>query len=165
MSIAADFRNRISERELLIVDSFLSEIPVPVGQLAHALGLKVYRAPMEPELSGLIKPSDGGSFEIHVNKYESQERQRFTVAHEIAHFLLHRSLIGEGVRDSVLYRSSLGSRIEAEANRLAADIVMPAFMVRQELSERGGMLGESVVAELADRFRVSEQAMRIRLGV
>ncbi|KCZ51795.1 hypothetical protein HY29_18330 [Hyphomonas beringensis] len=100
-----------------------------------------------------------------VNKYEVPERQRFTVAHEISHYLLHRDDIGAGVVDSVMYRSSLSSRKETEANQLAAAIIMPAAAVTREMNELGSPEDAAVVQELAELFRVSVPAMKIRLGV
>lgn len=50
--------------------------------------------------------------------------KRFTIAHEIAHLLLHRPILREGVTDDVLYRSPhLGGTQETEANKMAADIL------------------------------------------
>jgi hypothetical protein len=165
MSLLSDDRVRADEAE--IVRRFTSSVPVKVGELAEALGLKVTRAPMPPKISGLIQPcSDAPSgFEIRVNKYEIAERQRFTVAHEIAHFLLHRDDIGSGVVDSIMYRSTLTSHKETEANRLAADIVMPAKVVGRELERLGGKRSDDTVEQLASMFRVSVPAMKVRLGV
>ncbi|MCV5491602.1 ImmA/IrrE family metallo-endopeptidase, partial [Escherichia coli] len=64
-----------------------------------------------------------------MNQHDMQARRRYTLAHEIAHFLLHRHLLRDGITDDVLYRSSQSSQIEAEANRLAADIIMPMHQV------------------------------------
>jgi hypothetical protein len=165
MTMLAD--PRVQRNEAAIVRRFTSSLPVRVGELAKELGLKVTRTPLSPRFSGLIKPSNEtpSNFEIKVNKYESAERQRFTVAHEIAHFLLHRNEIGAGLVDSVMYRSTLTSHKETEANRLAADIVMPAHAVTQELRKRGGKATDDVVNELAEVFRVSVPAMRVRLGI
>src|SRR5687767_5137511 len=101
MSLLVDDRVRESEAE--IVRRYTSSFPVKVGELASELGLKVTRAPMPPKISGLIQPCTDApaGFEIRVNKYEVPERQRFTVAHEIAHYLLHRDDIGSGVVDSI----------------------------------------------------------------
>jgi hypothetical protein len=160
--------NRVEPREAEIVRQFVQTQPVKVGALATALGLKVVKSPsLKPTISGLIRPSaesDAG-FEILVNKFEPPERQRFTVAHEIAHYLLHRKEIGAGVIDSIMYRSSLSSRKEVEANRLAASIVMPVEAVSDELRRLGGADEPGVVEELAEQFRVSIPAMRIRLGI
>lgn len=165
MTLLAD--RRVDDDDAAIVKRFTANFPVKVGELANELGLKVTRAPLPPKISGLIQPCDDApsGFEIRVNKYEMAERQRFTVAHEIAHYLLHRDDIGSGVVDSIMYRSNLTSRKETEANRLAADIVMPAKAVSRELDRLGGRRTNEVVEELATLFRVSVPAMKVRLGV
>lgn len=159
--------DRIRPDEAAIVRRFMAHQPVKVGELATELGLSVVRSPLEPKISGLIRPSDHApaGFEIRVNKYEVPERQRFTVAHEIAHYLLHRESIGQGVVDNVLYRSGLTSRKEAEANRLAAEIVMPEEAVRAALKRSGLRPSELAAEELARVFKVSAPAMKVRLGV
>jgi len=166
-TMALSFSDRIRNGEAAIVKRFQASYPVRVGELASELGLTVTRSPLAPKISGLIQPSRTAmaGFEIRVNKYEIPERQRFTVAHEIAHYLLHRDEIGSGVVDTIMYRSSLTSRKEVEANRLAADIVMPIEAVKQELQRLGGQCTDDVVEVLADKFRVSVQAMKVRLGI
>jgi hypothetical protein len=162
---------RVSAQELEIVKSFVAERPVKVAALANALGLSVNRAPMAPNISGLIRPSSANSsdapagYEIQVNKYDSPERQRFTVAHELGHFLLHRSIIGAGVTDTVLFRSELSSNVETEANKIAADIIMPAALVEQDLVTLNNVRDLESARELSEKYKVSEAAMRIRIGL
>jgi hypothetical protein len=150
-----------------IVDQFTSEFPVKLAGLAEALGLEVFKSPLKPDISGLIEPSDSApsGFRIRINRHEMAERQRFTLAHEIAHFLLHRDKIGGGVVDNVMYRSNLNSRFEVEANKLAADLIMPRSLVNEQLSSLNNLDADAAVSILAERFRVSQPAMRIRLGV
>jgi hypothetical protein len=159
--------DRIAPAEAEVLQRYSTSVPVKVGELAQALGLKVVTAPLEPKISGLIRPSKeaASGFEIKVNKYDSPERQRFTIAHEVAHYLLHRDAIGSGVVDNVLYRSNLTSRKETEANRLAAMIVMPVALVTREAHRLGGATRPGVAEELASLFRVSGQAMKVRLGL
>jgi Zn-dependent peptidase ImmA (M78 family) len=85
------------------------------------------------------------------------------VAHELAHFLLHSEHINKGISDDVLYRSSLSDRREAQANRLAADILMPDNLVlgSVEVAKEKGV--GDLVLFLAEQFSVSEGAMRIKL--
>lgn len=163
----SDLWARIDPQEAAIVREFLAAPPVKVGALAEALGVDVIRSPLSPKVSGLVQPSatSNSGFEIRVNKFEMPERQRFTVAHELAHYLLHRSSIGTGVIDSILYRSNLTSRKETEANQLAAEIIMPADVVSHELAIRGGRRTPDVAEELAHLFRVSTPAMKVRLGI
>lgn len=165
--MSADLWAKIEPGEAAIVREFLGERPVKVGALAARLGVDVIRSPLSPKISGLIQPSTTApsGFEIRVNKFEVPERQRFTVAHELAHYLLHRESIGAGVVDSILYRSNLTSRKETEANRLAADIIMPAQSLSAELERRGGRRTPEAAEELANLFRVSTPAMKVRLGI
>ena len=87
------------------------------------------------------------------------------MAHEIGHYLLHRDQIGSGIVDDALYRSSLSDRREAEANRIAADILMPEGLVDTWL-DRARVLGvDDPASYLKQRFEVSDAAMKIRLGL
>jgi hypothetical protein len=164
-----EFWMRVQPDEILVVNRHVSEtVPIKIGQMAAELGLRVTRSTSLPaNISGLIRPATDtpSGFEILVNKYDTQERQRFTVAHEIGHYLLHRADIGSGIVDSVLYRSSLSSRKEVEANKVAANLVMPADKVAMELANLGGLDEPGIVEEMAALFKVSIPAMRIRLGV
>jgi hypothetical protein len=157
----------IDEKYRQVLDRYTGEVPVAVGRLANELGLKVTLASLSPSISGLIEPEDeaGSNFRIRINRYETDERQRFTVAHEIAHFLLHREHIRTGIVDNVMYRSSLSSKRETEANRLAADIVMPYDLVMSELEKLGGKRDDVAAAALARKFKVSVPAMKVRLGI
>jgi Zn-dependent peptidase ImmA (M78 family) len=108
-----------------------------------------------------LDPKNESRFSIGVNASEGYRRKRFTIAHELGHYLLHRDLIQNGVlEDNTLYRSGLSSLEEKEANRLAADILMPHHLIRQLMSR-----GIENVRDLADAFQVSEPAMNIRLGI
>jgi hypothetical protein len=149
------------------LERFRESAPVQLTAMATALGIPVYISTMPPSISGLIEPDETSSsgFRIRLNRHELAERQRFTLAHEIAHFILHRSLIGGGVVDDTMYRSALSSRREVEANKMAAELCMPRDLIREEREKRRHLDDDSLVDELARLFKVSRQAMRIRLGV
>lgn len=134
-------------------------VPVHVVPIAEKFGIKVFKNRDFPDdLSGLIKKVESGKYEIHVNGNHRITRQRFTMAHELAHFLLHKNEIGDGVTDDYLYRSNLSSRIEREANELAAQILMPKHLLLAEPYK------SMTIAEQADKFWVSTVSMDIRLG-
>jgi IrrE N-terminal-like domain len=159
------FQNRLLPEHIETLRQYTEEVPIRVGALAKALGLEVVLAALPLNVSGLIMPTDDGDgFVIKVNRFEPKNRQRFTIAHEIAHFLLHRERIQSGVVDSVLYRSKLSSRAEAEANRLAADIVMPRKKIGESTALETNAWDEKTVDRLAQEFQVSKQAMSIRMG-
>jgi hypothetical protein len=138
--------------------------PVRLPELAKALGVPIKAATLAPGISGEIRPDgDGDGFVIRINRHDPAKRQRFSVAHELAHFLLHAKEIGTGIADDVLYRSLLSDRREAQANRLAADILMPDDLVRQQLEAAQEKGVGDLVLFLAEEFEVSEAAMRIKL--
>jgi len=135
--------------------------PVDLVAITHALGISVHTAPLGNGISGMLKRDAvrGGpsGFEIVLNSHEPPNRRQFTLAHEIAHFVLHRHLIESGLTDNKLYRSGLPEPEEVQANRLAAEILMPAKLIR-DYHEDG-----LTTRHLAEIFSVSEAAMRIRL--
>ena len=155
---------RLSGDQQKLIRSFQESIPVKLSSLAKELGLKVVSSTLPVGISGEIRPSPGG-FVISVNRHDSSQRQRFTVAHEIAHYLLHRDQIGNGISDDALYRSSLSDWREAEANRLAAEILLPREKIDQQMTALQGVEGDVVVSTLAKDFGVSEIAMKIRIGL
>src|SRR5262249_31951059 len=119
-----------------IIEKYQAQAPVDVVAIANDLGLNVWAMDsLPPSISGKIfrDPLNGGSagFSIGVNAQHSFVRQRFTVAHEIAHFILHRQkLEGGDLVDDAMYRSGLSTREETAANRFAADILMPLPLIR-----------------------------------
>lgn len=48
----------------------------------------------------------GDTFLITVAANDPLTRQRFTLAHELGHYMLHRTLIGDGLDDDRAYRST-----------------------------------------------------------
>ena len=150
-----------------IVLAFGSDIPVRLDDLANRLGLNViYDATLSDDVSGKIErePNTKSGYLITINSKHHRRRQRFTLAHEIGHYILHRDLIGDGLTDDGLYRSTLrnGQKLEdfreQEANRYAASLLMPAGAVRKAFRE-----GNCSFAGMAELFDVSSDAARIRM--
>lgn len=164
---AADLWARLTDEQRGQISGFAAQVPVPVGQIGQALGLRIQSVTLPPNISGLIKLADDGVFEIQVNNTDAPVRQRFTVAHEIAHFLLHRELIdNDGIEDSILYRSKLSNRQEAEANRLAAAILLPWNEVRNwHLQNYGCEPARENLENLASAFKTSSLAAGFRLSL
>lgn len=155
--------SKVSDHERQVIDRYLRDVPVKLSGLANSLGVQVLASTLPAGISGELRPAPGG-FVIKVNRHDSSHRQRFTVAHELSHFVLHRDQIGSGISEDVLYRSQLSDAREAEANRLAAQMLMPAEHVRR-MSVEIPEAGEEKVKKLADIFKVSDAAMKIRLEV
>lgn len=158
---------RVDRAQQVVIAKHLNEAPISLSALAADLGLQIISAKLPNGISGEIRPDPNtrAGFIIRVNKADPARRQRFTVAHEIGHYLLHRDEIGDGITDDVLYRSSLSDSREAQANRLAADLLMPSAIVRHWKEKARSMEAEDLVGFLADKFNVSTAAMKIRLGI
>ncbi len=153
----------LSEAQQAVIIGHQTEFPVKVGVIAKSFGIEVKKATLAAGISGEIKES-GDTCIIRINRHDVKTRQRFTLAHEIAHFLLHRDKIGDGITDDILYRSKLSDDLEAEANRLAADIVMPWSLIQASLESYKGLSTEQKIEQLAEVAEISTTAIKIRLG-
>lgn len=158
---------QISQDDRETIEAHQDAAPVRLTNIAHALGLSIKASTLPAGISGEIRPDEEhpGSYIIRVNRHDAKRRQRFTVAHEIAHYLLHEDAIGGGITDDVLYRSNVSNSQEAQANRLAADILVPENLLNQWLETAKALGIDDIVGYLADRFEVSEASMRIKLGL
>lgn len=145
------------------------QVPVPVEEIAGQLGATVVYEPMDRSVSGMLI-RDGSNVVIGVNAGHSAVRQRFSIAHEIGHLVLHRGrpMVLDHVRLNLRdERSSTATDSEEiQANAFAAELLMPADVVLEALRglghERAGSEA-SIVSDLAHHLDVSEQAMEYRL--
>jgi Zn-dependent peptidase ImmA (M78 family) len=145
---------------------------VPVDLIAEHLGLEIVRSDLGADVSGILVVDDGHGV-IGVNESHVLVRQRFTIAHEIAHFVLHRDQLPVFIdtqqrQFAAAFRdadSATGEkRREVEANAFAAALLMPEIFLRQEIKTVAPDLeDDAVVAVLAERFKVSKTAMSFRL--
>lgn len=139
--------------------------PVKVGSIAKEFNLTVKSSTLSANISGEIREINN-EVVIKINRHDVKTRQRYTLAHEIAHFLLHRHLLQEGISDDVLYRSAQSTAIEAEANRLAADIIMPLNLINLSTQKNIHIKNLETRREtIAADLDVSITALKIRLGV
>lgn len=156
-----------SESPMEIISRYQRKAPVSVVDIAREMGVKVYKSNGWPDyISGLIRKDAerGGSsgYAIYTNAKHRKTRRRFTIAHELGHYVLHRDEIGEGegITDDALYRSRLGGPLERQANRFAANLLMPRDLIVEAINQ-----GVDSVEKLAAKFEVSRSAMSICLEV
>jgi len=137
----------------------LRSLPIDVVDIARKLGFFVFQAsfdgPYNENLSGYIRAEEDMR-EICVNKNDVPTRQRFTVAHELGHYHLHR--IGNEITH-ISKRSEISLSQETEADKFAEELIMPEELLRKE----HGKLLIPTTKELAKIFAVSPSAMRTRL--
>lgn len=165
---AAALWMRVDRADREAIGPLLNQTPVSVGAVAERLKIEVISITLPADVSGLIKKMSAEEkvYQIQVNNTDVAVRQRFTVAHELAHYLLHRSQIGtDGITDSILYRSKLSDKTEAEANRLGAAILLPWDKVQNWHNDRYGCRPKpDHIDEIAKAFRVSSLAVGFRFG-
>jgi Zn-dependent peptidase ImmA (M78 family) len=154
----------------LLKESDSLRLPVPLERVAAHLGLQVEEAILGEDVSGVLVVAQGKGT-IGVNSAHAHARQRFSIAHEIGHFILHQTKASLFIdKTYTVYRrderSSTGEDLqEIQANKFAAALLMPEALVRQEVAKTGFDLGdETELASLADTFEVSTQAMSFRLA-
>lgn len=158
----------------LLEDSGVSRAPVPVEKLARSLKAEVRTEDGPDDISGfLLRERGKGSAIIGVNASHHLNRRRFTIAHEIGHLLLHDHEdlhVDRNASFLVMRRdghSSTGeSHIEREANLFAAELLMPFDFLLQDLegADTLNFGNDGAIADLAAKYKVSAQAMSIRLG-
>lgn len=156
-------------RDIEILKEKMETVPVDVEGAIRAYGITLERTSLPKGVSGAIS-YENGQFKISVEKTDGVARQRFTAAHELAHYLLHGGLLSQrGVlnrHEDVLFETNgvenpsqpLSRDHEVEANKLAAAILMPASFVRKHYDPK-----TNNVAELASQLEVSKAALEIRL--
>jgi Zn-dependent peptidase ImmA (M78 family) len=144
--------------------------PVPVERIATSANAVIRYEPLKGELSGMVHRGGDGHAIIGVNSLHPSRRNRFTIAHEIGHLVLHDDELHVDDPLPIGYRNrKSGMAIdpkEIEANQFAAELLMPERLLRSDLAKKGrnAPLTDSEIEELADRYEVSVQAMTIRLS-
>lgn len=124
---------------------------IDIEEIIKSLGIRIYRYEFsETGISGLFTWEQGKPV-ICVNSKHSNERQRFTMAHELYHYF-------RNLKDKSALRMSTSTSApleERQANKFAALVLMPEDKVKASKSRS--------VRTMARSFRVSEDAMEIRV--
>ena len=150
-----------------LTESSISSIPVPVEALVRRLGAQLSQHRMPRDVSGMLLRDKQRTL-IAVNAYHANTRQRFTIAHELGHLILHRGVFVDTLRVNLRDgQASQGTDYEeVQANAFAAELLMPRYQVLQAATTlvRDGPVAEALLVQrLARQFDVSPQAMGIRL--
>jgi Zn-dependent peptidase ImmA (M78 family) len=149
------------ERAVKLLAEYWSDLSIPVGpdDLAAALGIKVECISLPSDESGKITMAEDQTPVITINRNDTVNRQRFTCAHEIGHYIRNREL--GRTKNSVDYRSTLaGIGIDSDeifANQFAAALLMPAAEVKRVFDENWD------IGRMAHHFVTSTVAMELRL--
>ena len=152
----------------IVVRHLEREEPVDLENLASDLGLGVkFTDDLDNDIAGMIECNPNDSYTISVNNSLSSELSRFTLAHEIGHFVLHEPLICDGLDDTRAYLSTdkgkyhnrlVGKKEEREANFFAVSILMPDHLISKYRSE------DMSIESMAQKLGMSEKTIKIYLS-
>lgn len=135
----------------------LDPVPLNVAAVAEKVGIRIERIALEDDLSGILyKEKESNSWVMQINEDHHPNRQRYTIAHELGHFCLHRHL-KQRFEDKIFFRGVEANKPEWQANDFASAILMPEDRFREMVRS-----GASKVEVLAKEFKVSTLALRIR---
>lgn len=156
----------------IVTEKILEELAITkakdikLKKIVNHLKVNLKGSELKEDVSGLFIFKNGVG-NILYNKKEGKPRQRFTIAHELGHHVLHKLPLSMTKNELKLYRNSDSStgeiKKEREANSFAASLLMPEKFIRDEIENASDNIKDSV-KYLAEKFRVSEQAMTFRLA-
>ena len=154
-------------------DMNINGVPVPIETVARNLKARISYEPFDGDLSGVLY-KENDDIIIGVNSSHATTRQRFTIAHEVGHLILHElDVLHIDKNFRLHYRNEVSSQAvdihEIEANAFAAAILMPADTLKLKFTNliREGIdidSGSDEISFLAREFQVSQQALLIRLS-
>jgi Zn-dependent peptidase ImmA (M78 family) len=159
----------------LLQDNLITEAPVNLEKIAKKLGIVIISKPAEDDLCGfLYRDYENNQTVIGVNKSHHPNRRRFTIAHEIGHFILHNheGFHFDSENKNYLLKlrkknsNELNENEEKEANRFAAELLMPKEFIEKDMVdyENSDLLYGDDLPKLARKYQVSVRALTFRLA-
>lgn len=134
--------------------------PVDPATIAERLGVIVRRASLPDGTSGMIMKRPNEDAQILVERSDNEMRQRFTIAHELGHFV-ERTSVQDTPDDEFGFVDRRHSRThdvhEFFANEFAGNLLMPAGELTRKFAETSDTI------RLAAYFGVSIPALKTRL--
>lgn len=155
-------RSRESRRKAQAILEMLAvtRAPVDVTEVAKKLGFEVHEHDF-PDTTSAVLVIEGDIKAIGVNRSHALVRQRFSIAHELGHFLHGHGDFADSTatfEDGSYNYADPQNRQEMEANEFAAELLMPESFLKADI----GNIGLDVPT-LAKKYQVSERAMWIQL--
>jgi Zn-dependent peptidase ImmA (M78 family) len=136
--------------------------PVDVERIAAELGFLVIPYDFPDDTAAVLFIEEGVKA-IGVNRLHAHAQTRFSIAHELGHYLSGHEDFHHDSRllvDRRTRRGGVQAQQEREADRFAAELLMPEVLLRADLAGAGGRIDAPA---LARRYGVTEQALWIQL--
>lgn len=153
------YRRSLVKEKADYLTKYYSSPPIPVLEIAETCGVNVVFDEMGVYKNEIAGFCDFQNSKLYVNSEDPVNRQTFTIAHELGHWILHRDFFLKNPNKYPVlprYQSSDSSNLfEQEANGFAANLLVPEHLLSPVRS--------APVSILAKIFSVSKQMMEIRL--
>jgi len=161
----------IKDIQKLLLASRITKPPVKLEPIAKQLNAEIVPRTFPRDLGiSAILVKEGDRKIIAVNEAHVPTRQRFSVAHEIGHLILHADdaylTVEKGIEDTLLFRrldKTPPDPIEREANQFAAELLMPEEWIREDFVRLYDKDEENIAGKLATKYDVSQAALMFRL--
>lgn len=164
-----EIRRKINEfANDILVEIFDGNLGIPVDpqKAVEIIGGYLKADSLGPGIDGFIRRTNNDGFEITIRNDLSENRRRFTIAHELGHLFLHMDYLNkekwqsqESFTDSPYYRGNGDySETELQAHEFAAAFLMPKDLFIDISVENTDESGLCSIDEVAEYFKVSRDA-------
>jgi Zn-dependent peptidase ImmA (M78 family) len=163
--------SKVKQAARKILGRYGYSVPIDIEAIVKAEGILLQKENLEAEVSGMLVIKEKQTV-IAINEKHALTRQRFTIAHEFGHYVLHKNLSNVFFDESLVFfrdqESANGTKYqEIEANNFAAELLMPEALLKKHLAlkplDAFDEADNSGICQLAQEFGVSTQALTIRL--
>ncbi len=139
-----------------------------MSRLAKSQDIALKSGDMPPGIAGQLIKTPADRIVIRVNRTLNKSITRYIVAHEFAHFMLHRRVLDDSpyhwIQDDLFFKSPVIPQwMEEEAHQLAMEILMPHDLLSRELDGQD-IIDHQDLVRLADLCQVTLTRMQMRLG-
>lgn len=148
-------RARSAARRLLRQCGVETADHIAVEAIAAHAGATVVRsrgAGLDSAMARLVRMGDHAVIRVS-DRIDNVGAQRFSIAHELGHFVLGHQESPVPLCDAVVSRRSESAEIELEANSFAAELLMPESLVRRRCEVSPVTL--DIPRSIATEYRVS----------
>lgn len=159
-----------NQAKKLIKERLVHNAPVPIEEIADYLHIKIEDENFPPDSTiDAMMLRRGAHASIVVNKDHHINRKRFSIAHEIGHFLLHANddlYIDKKVQEQLfIFTRASGKKDsdEIEANQFAAELLMPSDLIKRDFLRKIEKREENFISKMAEEYQVSETALTYKL--
>jgi Zn-dependent peptidase ImmA (M78 family) len=148
-------------------------LPVDIKRIMADKNILVKYIELPDDISGVLD-TRGDRPIVLIQKSHDKKRKRFSLAHELGHYILKSSPRGVHLDRQTYFRSNLSSAgtdlEEKKANRFAAELLMPSDILLMLLKDMPDLIDTdeknslNALKHLAKLFDVSVAALTIKIS-